>query len=594
MNSDPTDPAAETDPRPSRWATAFLIATMGLLVALAGRLCYIKTAFEPRLTPLIQRQHRAQIVIPARRGTIFDRHGRILAGSYQLPSLFVDPTLLDQVDVSARQIAGVLGIDAGQLEDRFRHSSSPRFSWIQRRVDEEQAATVAALNIRAVGTIREGQREYPLGTSLAHVLGFVGADQQGLGGLEGLFDSHLRGRPGSRSAYCTVARRLLGPTDQPGVDPVDGGHVVLTIDSVIQGFAECALARQIEEFEAVSGVSVVMSPKTGEVLAMASQPTFSPAHYQDYPADARRNLVITDPVEPGSTFKPFILAAALAYGVVQPDERIDCHQGHWYFGRRLIHDTKPRGVLLLEDIVVKSSNIGMALLGQRLGNAALHQAVSDFGFGARTGVGLPGESRGLVRPVSQWTTYSTVSVPFGQEISVTPIQLANAFCSVVNGGILFQPRIVRTVMSPDGRVAESNDQPQPPRRVLPVDVARFLQRRVLVRVVTDGGGIDAALPDYQVLGKTGTAQVARLDGVPGYEPDAYVSSFIAAAPAEDPEIVVLIMVHRPNPSIGYYGRKVAAPGVRAILADTLAYLGVPTRSARRPDYDTPVLAAFVD
>ncbi len=593
MNSDPTGPAAETDRRPCRWATAFLIATMGLLVALAGRLCYVKTAFEPLLGPLIQRQQRAQIVVPACRGTIFDRHGRILAGSHQLPSLFVDTMLLDQVDVSARQIAGVLGIDAGELEDRFRHSASPRFSWIRRRIDREQGAAVAALNIRAVGTIREGQREYPLGTSLAHVLGFVGADEQGLAGVEGLYDSHLRGRPGSRSAYCTVARRFIGPTDQPGLDAVDGGHLVLTIDSVIQGFAERALARQVEEFEAVSGVSLVMSPKTGEVLAMASLPTFAPAHYQDYPVDARRNLAVTDPVEPGSTFKPFILAAALAHGVVQPDERIDCHDGYWYFGRRRIRDTKPRGVLLLEDIVVKSSNIGMALLGERLGNAALHQAVSDFGFGARTGLGLPGESRGLVRPVSQWTTYSTVSVAFGQEIGVTPIQMANAFCSVVNGGILLQPRIVRVVMSPDGRVSESNDQPRPLRRVLPVDVARFLQQRVLVRVVTDGGGIDAALPDYQVLGKTGTAQVARLEGG-GYEPDAYVSSFIGAAPAEDPEVVVLVMIYRPNPAIGYYGRKVAAPGVRAILADTLAYLGVPTRPASRPGYDTPVLAAFAD
>ncbi|MCH7814585.1 MAG: penicillin-binding protein 2, partial [Planctomycetes bacterium] len=421
---------------------------------------------------------------------------------------------------------------------------------------------------------------YPLGASMGQVLGFVGRQSQGLEGLELTCDRWLRGTDGSVRTVRDARRRAIrertdGPAAPAGrTEPVDGGHVVLTLDAVIQGFVDELLPRQVQKFEAQSGVAVVMDPRTAEVLAMACYPTFDPNDRGAVDRSLWRNRVVTDMVEPGSTFKPFVASGALLAGVVSPGERIYCHDGLYVSGRRLLHDSSPHGLMTFEEIIIRSSNIGMAIIGERLGNPAMHDIVRRFGFGAPTGIDLPGESAGSVLPLSRWNRYSTTSVPMGHELAVTPLQLITAFCAMVNDGVLLRPRVVRAYLRPDGTVDREFTGPDPVRRVLPKATARYLVNEVLVKVVEEGGGHRAALAGYRVFGKTGTAQVPY-DDRRGYEPGAYLGSFIGAAPLENPRVVVLVMIKKPNPRLGYYGGVVSAPVVGDILGRTLAYLQVP-------------------
>jgi cell division protein FtsI/penicillin-binding protein 2 len=321
-----------------------------------------------------------------------------------------------------------------------------------------------------------------------------------------------------------------------------------------------------------------MSPRTGEILAMACEPSFEPARYREFEASRRRNRTITDPVEPGSTFKPFIAAGALHLGYVSTTEMIDCRDGLHYFGDRRVHDTSPHGRLDLRGIIVHSSNIGMGMLGERMGNRSLRDTLVAFGFDRATQAGLPGESGGIVPALRRWTSYSTTSVPMGQEIAVTPLQLANAFCALVNGGYLLRPRLVRERIDGDGRTLDRHDRPAVIRRVLTEQVADYFAEAVLPGVVERGPNL-LETGQYTMGGKTGTAQVPYVDRR-GYEPNAYLSSFIGAAPVSDPQIVVLVMIRKPDPSQGYYGRVVAGPVVGDIVRSTLQYLGVPPDNDR--------------
>lgn len=563
--------------RRQRWLGRVVLAGVAVvIVGLAGRLVHINTALASRLLTLAEEQQFRQRIIPARRGLIFDTQGRIVAGSKQVESVFADPALIEQPDETARAVATILGMDAGRIEDQIRNSSSPRFCWLKRRVSPAEANAIRDLDPAGIGLRAESQRTYPMGQLMAHVLGVVGLDGDGLEGLEREYDAHLRGQPGLRSTICDASRRAISGRTDRTFDPQDGGHLVLTLDAVIQQIAEEQLARQVEEFEAESGVAVVMDPATGEVLAMACQPTFDPNEFGAVPPEARRNRAVTDPVEPGSTFKPIVASAAVLHRVVALDEKIYCHRGLYKVGARLLRDTHPRGELTLEEIVTYSSNIGMGIVGMRLGNERMHQIVRAFGLGEPTNVGFPGEDPGLVMPLSRWTTYSTTSVPMGYEVLVTPLQLASAFCAIVNDGVLLRPRLVRARLSAEGDVVESFDTPVVVRRAIPAEVARYIAQKVMVNVVENGTGKPCRLSEYQVLGKSGTAKLAYR-GRRGYEPGAYLGSFVAAAPAENPRVLALVMIRRPNAGRGYYGSKVAAPAVREILRASLPYRGVPGR-----------------
>ena len=551
-----------------------------MLVALGGRLVFINTTLRPRLAAIADQQQQGSSVIPARRGMILDARGRVVAVSRQMPDVFVDPALVDDVDELSATLGARLNLPSAQIADRIRRRSVSRFTVVSRQVDEVTAEAVREMQSPAVGLLDGAVRAYPLGESMAHVLGTVGRDGRGLEGIELAYDHHLSGIDGRRSTIRDAARRALWRSARGEVPPADGGHLVLTIDSEIQRLAETELAGTVAEFEAASGVAIVMCPKDGRILAMACRPAFDPSRLSDSATADRRNRAVTDPVEPGSAFKPIIAGGALDGGFVSKTELIDCRMGSHFFGERLVTDTSPCGMMDLEGILTKSSNIGMGQIAGRMGNKALHDTIRRFGFGEPTGIDYPGESNGIVHPLDRWTDYSTVSVSFGYEVAVTPLQLISAFGALVNDGILLRPRLVQALLGPDGHVAESFDRPMVIRRAVSSEVARYMSNEVLVSVVENGGGKRAQTGAYRVLGKTGTAKLLATDRR-AYEDGAYLATFVGASPVLDPQLVTLVMIRRPNPGIGYYGSQVAAPAVGRILEGTLSYWGVsPDRRGR--------------
>ncbi|MGB2987325.1 MAG: penicillin-binding protein 2, partial [Phycisphaerae bacterium] len=472
-----------------RSGVVLLLGIVALLLALGARLVYINTAMSPRLTAIAARQQRGSSLIPARRGMIFDARGRVVALSRQAPDVFIDPAFVKDVDALAAEVAARVSLPASDIAEKIHRRAESRFVVVAPHVDPVTAAAVRAMGHPAVGLADRARRGYPLGESMAHVLGWVGRDGYGLEGIELACDAHLRGHDGRRATIRDARRRVLRRSAEWSASPVDGGHVVLTIDAEIQRLAEEALARGIARFEAESGIAIVMSPNDGAILAMACLPAFDlnePVTPESRPV--RRNRAITDPVEPGSSFKPIIACGALESGLVTTADKIDCRLGSHRFGRRVIRDTTPHGLLDIRGIITRSSNIGMGFVGERMGNEVLHETVRRFGFGQRTGVECPGESAGVVYPLHRWTSYSTTSVPIGYEVLVTPLQLVNAFAAIVNDGVLLRPRLVRRLLGPDGEVIQSFESPQVVRRVVSSQVARYMARDFLVSVVENGTG----------------------------------------------------------------------------------------------------------
>lgn len=556
-----------------RRGQVWIFTAVACFIGLSVRLIYIQTEMGPHLRAYRDDQQTMSIRLEARRGLILDTQGRILAGSETTSSIYVDPALISDVDQVSSQLAPILGLAPKEISESINIRRHKRFVRLAREASSAQADAVRALSHPGVGVMPEAHRTYPHGSLLAHVLGFVNIDGAGLEGLELQYDTLLGGQPGGYETECDNRRRPIRSTAAGVRHPVDGRHLVLTIDLVIQAFMEEAIKNAAEEFRAESAVGIAISPASGDVLAMACYPTFDSNHIAEYPAEVRRNRCLTDPVEPGSCFKPFILAAALAERVARLDEYVDCGDGVWSFDRRVLHDTHANGRITFEEVLIKSSNIGMGHLGTRLGNNRLYGYLRDFGYGKPTGIDLPGENGGIVFPIKRWSAYSKTSIPMGQEIAVTPIQLVSAFAALANGGELLQPRIVRAALDPVSPAPLGEMAKAKSRRVIPEPIALAVAQGVMVRLVNETHH-KVQLAQYQALGKTGTAQIPRCNRR-GYEPDAYLSSFLGAAPAHDPQIAVLIMVRKPKKSLGYYGGTVAGPAVRNVLAQTLAYWNVP-------------------
>jgi cell division protein FtsI/penicillin-binding protein 2 len=554
-----------------------------ILLGAIGRIAYIQTHMREELLAYAEQRWRSEVKLPGRRGAILDRHGRLLAGSHEAPTLFADPKLIQEPEKLAFDLAMLVGESPQTLAEQLSRTDT-RYVVLLKGATEDQVDRIRELREQGqagLGVVMESTRVYPMGQVAAHVTGFVGTEGRGLGGVEMMCDEQLRGQSGRRIVYRDVRRRAVFQEDESYIPPENGLNVILSIDAAIQQVLERQLAERCEHHAAESAVGLVMDPRTGELLAMANHPTFHPTRAGQVSSDTRRNRNLTDPVEPGSIFKPFIMAAALEAGVTHPHERINCHQGWHYFGGRRLHDHHPLGVLTVEEIMIRSSNIGMAQLGERLGNKAMHQALRKFGFGEPTGIDLPGEGLGLLMPLKAWNSYSTTSVPMGQELAVTPIQMLTGFNALINGGILMEPRVVLGVADPDGDLIEDHREPVVRGQALDPEISRTI-REILSKVVSHerGTGRKCDLEDWQVMGKTGTAQVPRTDRR-GY--DGYLASFIAAAPAHDPAVAVLVMVRKPSRN-GYYGGLVALPAVKAVLEFALPYLGVPPdRDVLPPD-----------
>ncbi len=562
------------------------VLTAGLLVA-AARACYVAVRVAPELFPAVSRQRGHRERIPAPLGDIVDRRGRLLATCTPVYSLYANPRALGQGDLERRlaPIAAILDVRPEDLAARIRRRSDRYFVWLKRRLSEQELAELSRLSLdpREFGFRREYQRIYPKGSLAAHVLGFRDVDLEPHGGIEQYFDRLLRGQPGSRYVYRDARGRPIHFDHRRRRDPVPGATVQLTIDAVIQQFAEDAVRNVVAQWQPRGGaVCLVMDPNTGELLALASWPTFDPNRPGAAPEDAWLNRAIGAIYEPGSTFKPFIAAAALNWGVVSPEDKIDCHGGVYRMGRRVLHSVHPHGILPFREVLIRSDNIGMAVIAERLGLEGVFRAVELFGFGQRTGVELPGEVPGKVLPFHLWNRYSLGSIPMGHEIGVTPIQLLRAFAALANGGYLLRPTLVRRVLAADGTVKLIHDRPEVLRRVVRSEVTEYLVQDVLRDVIEApyGTGRRARLADYVLFGKTGTAQKPNPAGG-GYMKGRHVSSFVAGGPLRAPEVVAYLLVDDPSGPGHHYGGEVAAPELARMLERTLRYLRVPPDRASR-------------
>ncbi|MAE61918.1 MAG: hypothetical protein CMJ49_11250 [Planctomycetaceae bacterium] len=537
--------------------------TVALLVIL-GRVGQLQHRPTERVVGRAEARDRLA-AIPARRGSLLDRRGRVIAASRVGHRLFADPMLIENVGEFPIHVAHAAELDTAAISRALDRRWRTRYVPLAPLLSDEQLAKVRDLNLPGIAWQPRAVRHYPHGPLAGQLIGAVGDEQIGLDGLEYQFNTRLTGQSGSMRVLRDASRRAVwidGGTYQP---PTDGDAVRLSIDMVIQAAVESELAAACEKFKAQRAQCIVMSATDGQILAMANWPSFDPSNLRVTPADRRRNQCVTDPYEPGSVFKPFVFAAALAHGVVRTEDQIDCTDTGVYvsaYGRRL-HDARPHGQVSSDDVVVVSSNIGMAIIGQRLGALRMYEAVRAFGFGRPTGAKLPGASVGIVNPLAEWNHYSETSVPMGQEIAVTPLQLARGLSAFANDGHIVTPSVF------------ANDAADPIlTRAVDSATADHL-RDVMRRVVTEGTGRRGRSSMYSIWGKTGTAQIPdRIKG--GYQSDQYVASFICGAPFDDPRIVVVVAVHQPDPEIGYYGGTVAAPVARAVVDQTLSYLGVPS------------------
>jgi len=579
-----TTPSASAPPvSPAERTRRWMRVRMALvcLLLLSGAAAVLTRAYRLQIIEgdghraTAEHQQLRDVRLAPRRGTIYDPHGAEPALSVDADSVYANPRALrhDGIDtgLAALRLSRVLGVDAERLATRL--GSDRLFVWVERQITPEEAAAVDALEIPGVTTTREARRYYPNRELAAHILGFSNVDGEGLEGLELSMNEQLRGANTAVPALRDRRGRVVFSEQLLDDHASLGDDLYLTIDKTLQHIAERELALSIRTFEASAGSIVVMDPQTGELLAMASYPTFAPNTPGDAPPSHRRFRAITDRFEPGSTIKPMTIASALAGGVLRPSEQIDCMNGHWEVveGERDITDTHPWGLLTPAEILAHSSNIGSAQIGMRLGRQGLYRSFRRFGFGQPTGIPLPGEVSGTFRHHSRWYERDFASVGFGQGMSVTALQLATGMATLANGGRLMRPILVRRVEDGRGNVLEEST-PEVRRQVVPAHTARLVSDMLTAVTSDEGTGAEAAIDGYLVAGKTGTAQMASVSG-PGYSTDRWLSSFVGFVPAEAPRAVIAVIIQ--EPVIDHYGGVVAGPVFRRVGESTMRHLGVP-------------------
>jgi len=545
-------------------------------VIVGARLVYLQVVVRADLAHRAERQQEQMIKLEPRRGTIYDRMGRELAVSLDVESVYGDPSAIEDPRTMSRRLAKILSENPSALQRKL--TGDKHFVWLSRKVDPAKAAQVKDLDPGAIGLKVEAKRFYPQKTLAGSVLGFTNVDSKGIEGIELLYDRALRGASGWVLAEKDARGRTVFPGG-PGLQyqlPQMGKDVYLTIDEVIQHIAEKELDRGLVESRARGGVCMVLNPQTGEVLALSvrsgahNRGGFNPNNPKDFKPDEWRNRAVTDAYEPGSIFKAVTAAAALEEHVVHPQERIDCSAGSIQVADRVIKDAHRNGVLTFVDVIAESSNVGTIKVAQRLGRERFAKYIDAFGFGKKTGIDLPGEISGIVKDYRLWSGVSLSEIAIGQEIGVTPIQMAAAYCVLANGGLVVRPSIVSVIRDSKGS-EERPVVPAPPVRAISVETCRTVQK-MLQKVVETGTGQKAKPSGYSAAGKTGTAQ--KIDQRTGrYSKDDYVSSFVGFVPAAAPKLVILVMVDSPVGVI--YGGSVAAPVFKAVAEQGLAYLQVP-------------------
>lgn len=540
-----------------------------LFAAILFRAFQLQVLDSPELKQLAARQHRKVMTVQSKRGDIFDRNLKELAVSVEVDSIFVQPKKMTSSREAIAALSQVLGMDREDVEDKLE--SGENFVWVKRRVDLTEDQRKLITSIEGLGIIKESRRYYPNRQLASNLIGFTGLDAHGLEGVERHYDEMLRGSSSKLVRDKDATGRLLLFEDLDKTVPLQGMEVELTIDKTIQYIAEKELKKAVDRTNAKGGTAVVMDPRTGEVLAMASMPTFDPNDAGRYSAGSMKNKAITDVYEPGSIFKLFLISAALEEKVIKPADSIYCENGKYKVFNRVFHDHEDYGWLNIYEIMKYSSNIGTAKIGERLGKARVYKYVKDFGFGSKTGIDLPGEVSGIFRHHNNWSKVTLHTVSFGQGVSATGIQLVTALSSIANGGFLMKPYIVKSVKDQSGRVI-SQTHPVVVRRVVSEETARKMTE-MLIGVTQEGGtGTKAALGDFEVAGKTGTAQKVDPNSR-GYARGAFMASFFGFVPAKNPRLAIIVSVDEPR-GAEYYGGQVSAPVFREIARQSLAYLGV--------------------
>ncbi|HEY2459750.1 MAG TPA: penicillin-binding protein [Candidatus Acidoferrum sp.] len=553
-----------------------IVAGVALLwgAGVFGRLAYLQLFRHSEYLARAQRQQQRTIEITPKRGAIYDRNMHPLAMSVPVDSAFAVPSEIADEGLAARLLSRIVNKPEDVLEARLQ--SSRTFVWIARKLPPEKVAAIKALNLKGIEFVKENQRFYPKRELAAHVLGFVDPDEKGLGGIEYELDKQIRGESEKMVMLADARQRRF---DGGAPEPQPGASVVLTLDEKIQYIAGRELDAAVEKTHALAGTVMVMNPNNGEILALANWPHFNPNAASTASQESRKDRAVETLYEPGSTFKLITLAAAFDQNATNPDEIFDCENGAITIAGRRIHDHKPFGLLKVSEILAKSSDVGAIKVALRVGAPKFYDYIHAFGFGSLTGVDLPGETKGIARPVERWTPVSIGSISMGQEVGVTPIQLLTAVSAIANGGTLYRPHVVRELRRGNTVLpAPGSSATEEPRQVIRPETAATL-RRLMEGVVLNGTGTLARLDGWTAAGKTGSAQ--KIDPSTGrYSRTQLIASFSGLAPINNPAITILVSLDSP---VGQReGGQVAAPVFKRVAEQVLAYLDVPRDAPLNP------------
>lgn len=552
-----------------------LLFFISIFTVIASRLFYLQIICHAELNKRCDAQYLRNLEISPSRGNIFMRGGQLLVTDYEASSVYLSPASIKEPAEKtkiAAELGRVLKIPAEKISADLEKQTF--FVWLKRKISDEEANAVKKLNLKSVGLIKEAKRVYLKDSFLANVLGMTGLDNQGLAGIEFKYDRILKGSPGRLIAELDAEGYPLFSRDTQFTPPVEGQDIYLTIDEFVQYHAEKVLKEAVAKHAAASGLLIALEPDTGRILALANYPTFNPNNYQQTRAEARRNRACNWLYEPGSTFKIVSVAAALNEKIVTPQTSFYCPREFVVGNRRIkeAHDAISKvGNKTVSEIIQDSLNIGAAQIGLKLGREKLYQYIKEFGFGRPTGLDLPAEESGLLRPVKTWAECDTGIIPFGQGIAATPIQIATAVATIANGGFLVKPFIVSSVKSFNSSYIH-NFQPENKKRVISEETAREM-KLMLEQAVVKGTGTLAKIAGYRICGKTGTAQ-KPIPGRVGYWPGHYVGSFVGFFPFEKPRVLILVLIDEPK-TAGYYGGVVAGPAFKKLSEEIIPYLKIP-------------------
>ncbi|HSB03705.1 MAG TPA: penicillin-binding protein 2, partial [Thermodesulfobacteriota bacterium] len=532
-----------------------------------GRMFQLQVLKKEQLYELANHQQHAQIPLVPKRGIISDRKGNELAVSIEVDSVCADSKKIVDPGKTAQSLASILQTDPGELKGRLKKGSS--FEWIQRKITPKEVEEIKTLRLPGIFFLKENKRFYPNGQLGAHVIGFVGLDSKGLEGLESQYDNQLNGN--KQVWYATKDAR--GREIVENVSSQEGDrfqNIVLTLDKHVQHIVETELGRAVQKWGAKAGFAIAMEPFTGKILAMVVFPSFNPNQFLQCQAKAWRNRAIADTFEPGSMFKTFLAAAALEEKIVRLTDSFYCENGSYTVYERTIHDHSKHGWLNFQQIIKFSSNIGASKVGEKLGKDRFYRYIKAFGFGEKTQIGLPGESKGILHHPRYWSPITLDTISFGQGISVTGIQMITALSAIANGGFLMKPLIIEKITDEKGQTVQSF-KPEVVRKVMSEETAKKLV--AVLKTATERGGTgEGAVPaGFEVAGKTGTAQ--KVDSLlRGYSEDRFTSGFMGFAPVEDPKLAVIVVIDEPQGN--NFGGVVAAPVFKGIVEKVLPYLNV--------------------